>query len=1263
MKRVKLVNIIFTFLFLAWILLGFLFIQDNFQKALIDKSDRAMEIATIAEVGLYGEMIKLLTVSPEDANTVPYNSIKRRLIEISNIDSEVAFSYLLTMREDQVYIMADSEPVESENYSPPGQHFFEADEQVLNVFYSGEKIITTPIRDRWGNWISVLVPMENEAGEIFAVFGLDYPAEKWKNEAFLTLYYSVPLVFLALIVLVVLFIFFRRSEKTRELSIKYKNINDNISDVVWRSDLNFNLNYVSSSVKRIIGCSSDIFLKSNLDKKVVSSSAKKMILKIKEELKREKDINIEKDRTIVLEVEHYRFNGEIFWAEISFKFIRDKDGKAIGIQGITKDISERKKSELELNKIKISVEQSPASIVITDLDGSIEYVNPKFTDVTGYSLEEAIGKNPRILKSGETPSSEYKKLWDTITSGRTWKGEFHNKRKSGELYWELASISPVKNSLGEITNFIAVKEDITTRKLVEKELNESNTQYESLTSNLIGVAYRCLLDKSWTMIYISDYIKKLSGYSAGDFIKNKVRTYESIIYEEDREYVDREIRKAIKSQKSWEIEYRVKRKNDEIRWVKEKGKAIKDNSGEFFLDGIIFDITIEKKKTDQIKRNESRYEDLIKQSRTFAWEIDLDSKYTYVSSNVEDILGYKQEEMLKKKVFDLHPAEGLEVFKKDVLKIIKNKERVKDFENPIVSKSGKIVWVLSSGLPVLDDKGEAVAYQGSDMDITYRKEEEKKDQENLEQKEFLSKATTKLSQYKNFKVVIEDVIKDLGTFTKSDRVYIFENSYDSRTASNTYEWCAKGVSPQKSKLQNLPYSKIKEIEEEFRKYGMLKSSDVNLLSGGLKKNLKSQEIKSVLILPLYSSGKKFGFMGLDQVKEKREWQISEVHLLEVISKSIASAYEKEKNLNEITSALIQTKVEKDKIDAIVQGIGDGVFVLDKNLEIILFNKKASQISGFKPKDVLGKKYSDVLQFISEKTGEINDSFVREAFSTGLVQKMTNHTVLVKKDETRVAVADSCAPLKDKSGEIIGCVVVFRDVSREREVDKVKSEFVSVVSHQLKTPLSGIKWISELMLGGELGELNKKQKEFLSNIYFNNERMIKLVNDLLDISHIETGRKFNIVRRKVDVVKIVGQVLEDNKKLAKEKNISIIKCAGAPNKLIMKLDDSKIEQVFANLINNAIKYSKKGGKIRISCEHKNGQVIFKIKDNGIGIPEEQQKKVFSKFFRAENAVANETDGTGLGLYIVKAIAEAHGGKIWFNSKKGQGTTFFFSLPEK
>lgn len=169
-------------------------------------------------------------------------------------------------------------------------------------------------------------------------------------------------------------------------------------------------------------------------------------------------------------------NGAVRWVLNSMTTVTDANNDIQYLNGFVMDITKTKRTEVELTKLFHAIEQSPSTVVITDITGAIEYVNPKFVHLTGYSFEEAFGKNPKILKSGEQGEEFYKQLWDTILSGKEWRGEFHNRKKNGEYYWEFASISPIRDSKGNITHFIAVKEDITQRKLAEEALRESEHQ-------------------------------------------------------------------------------------------------------------------------------------------------------------------------------------------------------------------------------------------------------------------------------------------------------------------------------------------------------------------------------------------------------------------------------------------------------------------------------------------------------------------------------------------------------------------------------------------------------------------------------------------------------------------------------------------------------------------------------------------------------------------------------------------------------------------
>jgi signal transduction histidine kinase len=237
--------------------------------------------------------------------------------------------------------------------------------------------------------------------------------------------------------------------------------------------------------------------------------------------------------------------------------------------------------------------------------------------------------------------------------------------------------------------------------------------------------------------------------------------------------------------------------------------------------------------------------------------------------------------------------------------------------------------------------------------------------------------------------------------------------------------------------------------------------------------------------------------------------------------------------------------------------------------------------------------------------------------------------------------------------------VISEVERIAKLNKMKSEFVSVASHQLRTPLSAIRWETELLLSKFEKGLNDKQKNGIESINLLANRMTRLVGDLLDVARIDQGRLI-LKKNCFDIEAVVQENVNELIPMSKAKNTNIIfKNNNSP--IFIVGDAEKLGLAIENIVSNAIKYTLNRGRIEISIHKKSGFVVFTCKDNGVGIPEEQQLHVFSKFFRSDNVVKYQTEGTGLGLYIAKNIVEQSGGKIWFQSIEGVGSIFNFSLP--
>lgn len=238
-------------------------------------------------------------------------------------------------------------------------------------------------------------------------------------------------------------------------------------------------------------------------------------------------------------------------------------------------------------------------------------------------------------------------------------------------------------------------------------------------------------------------------------------------------------------------------------------------------------------------------------------------------------------------------------------------------------------------------------------------------------------------------------------------------------------------------------------------------------------------------------------------------------------------------------------------------------------------------------------------------------------------------------------------------------IITRSFERIAEASRMKTEFISVVSHQLRSPLTNLRYSLELLISGKLGKIQGKKLEYFKILEENTQRMGDLVNDLLTVSRIETGR-LPLKKEEISLGDLTKKAILKFKPLADASNIKVE--IRAPKNLPKILSDRLwLEQIVENLLDNAIRYIKKEGEVKIKIKTGAKKIYFEIQDNGVGIPKEEQKFIFQKFFRSSNVLKYQTEGSGLGLYITKQILKLLGGEIGFSSKANKGSTFFFSLP--
>ena len=351
-------------------------------------------------------------------------------------------------------------------------------------------------------------------------------------------------------------------------------------------------------------------------------------------------------------------------------------------------------------------------------------------------------------------------------------------------------------------------------------------------------------------------------------------------------------------------------------------------------------------------------------------------------------------------------------------------------------------------------------------------------------------------------------------------------------------------------------------------------------------------------------------------------------------------------LEDTEGARRMTEEEKDKTQTIITNFTDGLLLFDKNHNLALINPKAENF--FKIDRARGlKEIAEIpsLKKLTEFLGsDIKDIFRKE--------------FIMAKD----FILEVSAISMEKDNIDLGNLVVLHDVSREKIIEKLKTEFVSLAAHQLRTPLSAIKWSLRMILDGDLGNINKDQEEIMEKTYQSNERMIALVNDLLNVARIEEG-EYAISPTSIDMVKICRSAINSIADGFKKKGIEFKFIKSSHKPIMIFVDEEKLGLVLQNMLDNALKYTEKLGKVSLSLKETPTNVTVEVRDTGIGIAKNEQKRVFSKFFRASEAVLAEPAGSGLGLYMAKNIIDSHGGEIGFKSQPGKGTTFYFTLKKE
>ncbi len=910
--------------------------------------------------------------------------------------------------------------------------------------------------------------------------------------------------------------------------------------------------------------------------------------------------------------------GESIPVELENRII-EYDGEKYRVTSI-RDITERRKTEQELRKLNIAIDQSPSSIVITDKNGIIEYVNNSFCKITGYSFEESIGKNSNILRTNYHPKTYYKQLWDTITSGKTWSGIFRNKTKLGSLYWERAAISPIFNEEKIITHYLAIKENITKEKDAQEALERSEERHRiisELTNDFVYSAY--INNNKLILEWNSGSLKKLSGYSISEVNEMKYGWY-SVVLKDDLENIIIPTIKKFANEKALNFEYRIKTKKGYIKWVSDKVQFKKDEKrkNKYDVIGAIQDITPKKNAILALDQSKKFLDNIIDKLPIGLQIFDEQGFTTRINDAQRKLLGLKNFN-IKKDPFNIitdqmaisvgSDKRFLEVYKN---KTTSNHEVELNFYRKDKWNKGKGKVIINQIIfPILKEDGSILAVISLSHDISKRVLIERE----LKSNEMHQKALLRIIPDLIFVLSQKGIFKDVYT-DEAENLLLPLDQFIGKSFSAIFQ-----EDMSKKFYYNLKRA-IKTKEIQLYNY--------DLVINGIKRFYETRLVVSkkdeVIAIVRDITESSVAVQSLKKSEEKfRELTERTRDALVLISSTDEVLYVSP-NLTNILGISIESYTE-DPIGALKM-----IHPEDKRWVIPQLNdyRKGKQDSTDLQFRVILKNKTEKWIWYRENT--IFDDDDNPARYAAVITDITANKI--SEEELKIAKEEA------------------------EKADRSKSAFIANISHEIRTPMNAVLGFSDLLRSRIEDPV---LKGYLNSIKSSGNTLLNLLNDILDLSKIEAG-KMSMTLAPINLFNVFDEIkhIFSLKALEKGLDYSFEIDKNIPRSLMM--DELRLKQIILNLVDNAIKFTEKGtikiktGIIDKRKKSKSVDISIIVEDTGIGIPFDLQETIFESFRQKDDQDKKKYQGTGLGLAITKSLVELFHGEINLKSSPGKGSRF-------
>ena len=1047
----------------------------------------------------------------------------------------------------------------------------------------------------------------------------------------------------------------KRAEEVRE---RLAAVVDSSDDAIVSKDLNGTINAWNRGAEKVFGYSASEIL------------GKPALMLFPPELANEESDILARIR-LGESVEHFetvrvRKDGKSIDVSVAISPIRDGNGAVVGASKVARDITDRKRAEetvqeslatskaalKELADQQFALNQH-AIVAVTDVQGTITYVNDKFCTISQYSKEELIGQNHRILNSGHHPKEFFQQMYRTIANGEVWHGEIKNRAKDGSIYWVDTTIVPSVGPDGKPRQYVAIRADITERKSGERALKESLAVSERALKELADQKFAldqhaivAVTDVQGTITYVNEKFCAISRYPKEDLIGQNHRILNSGHH--PREFFQ-EMYRTIASGKVWHGEIKNRARDGSMYWV--------DTTIVPFMSGdgkprqyvaIRADITERKSAEEAAKRSLAAREGAIKElaDQKFALDqhaivavTDVQGTITYVNDKFCTISQYSKEELIGQNHRILnsghHPKE---FFQKMYHTIAAGRVWHGEIKNR--ARDGSIYWVDTTIVPTLSAEGKPRQYVAIRADITERKRTE---EALREQAEVLDSAQVFVRDMESRVVFWPRGAEKLYGFTSQEALGVLSHDLFDTQFPEPLEM----------------------VEKKLFETGLWEGELIHR-----KRDGGMIVVSSAWVLHRDNQGRPIRILETNIDITARKHAENEL---------VEQAEEMSRQAVELASSREALETHKLMLQSVLDSMGEGLVAADEQGKFIIWNPAAVKILGLGAADIPSQEWTVHYGLFLE---DMVTPFPPDQLplARAIRGEACTAQMFVRNPELEKGtwIEAGGGPLKDKNGAVRGGVVAFRDITQrkrdEQEIRKLNEgleqrvaertaqlaaanheleAFTYSVSHDLRAPLRHIGGFSRMLAEDFGSSLAPEALRHLQRIEDGVHRMGLLIDELLNLARV--GRhalKLQTARLNPVIEEVVCLLHPDA-----EGRAVTWKIADLPP---MECDPILIKQVFQNLIANALKFTRPRERavIEIGRLQENGQSVIFVRDNGVGFNMKYKDKLFGVFQRLHRA--EDFEGTGIGLATAQRIIRKHGGRIWPEGELDKGATFYFTL---